>query len=70
MKKPMSEVYCPECDYPISHAKDCLIIKQELDWCTIELNNIKAGLFSIYTQDYIEGAISALKLMVSVKDES
>lgn len=68
MSKSMSEVYCPECDYPDNHAKDCLIIKGELDWCTTELDNIKAGLFSMYTQDYIEGAISALKLMVSVKD--
>jgi hypothetical protein len=37
-------------------------ITQELAWCEIELANIKAGLFSMYTQDYIEGAISALRL--------
>lgn len=37
-------------------------IEQELEWCEIELANIKAGLFSMYSQDYIEGAISALKL--------
>jgi len=37
-------------------------VREELAWCEIELKNIKAGLFSMYTQDYIEGAISALKL--------
>lgn len=37
-------------------------ITEELAWCEIELANIKAGLFSMYSQDYIEGAISALKL--------
>lgn len=37
-------------------------VKEELAWCEIELDNIKAGLFSMYTQDHIEGAISALKL--------
>jgi hypothetical protein len=37
-------------------------IMEELDWCEVELANIKAGLFSMYTQEYIEGAISALKL--------
>jgi hypothetical protein len=37
-------------------------ITQELNWCEIELANIKAGLFSMYTQEYIEGAISALRL--------
>jgi len=37
-------------------------IEQELEWCEVELANIKGGLFSMYGQDYIEGAISALKL--------
>lgn len=37
-------------------------IMEELNWCEIELANIKAGLFSMYSQDYIEGAISALRL--------
>jgi hypothetical protein len=37
-------------------------ITQELEWCRVELANIKAGIFSMYSQDYIEGAISALKL--------
>lgn len=37
-------------------------VEQELAWCQVELANIKAGLFSMYTQDYIEGAISALRL--------
>jgi hypothetical protein len=37
-------------------------ITEELEWCEIELDNIKAGLFSMYTQEYIEGAISALRL--------
>lgn len=37
-------------------------ITEELNWCEIELDNIKAGLFSMHTQDYIEGAIAALKL--------
>jgi len=37
-------------------------ITEELEWCEIELVNIKAGLFSMYTQEYIEGAISALRL--------
>jgi hypothetical protein len=37
-------------------------ITEELEWCEIELANIKAGLFSMYTQEYIEGAISALRL--------
>ena len=37
-------------------------IMEELEWCEIELSNIKAGLFSMYTQEYIEGAISALRL--------
>ena len=37
-------------------------IKEELEWCEIELGNIKDGLFSMYTQEYIEGAISALRL--------
>ena len=37
-------------------------ITEELEWCEIELANIKAGLFSMHTREYIEGAISALKL--------
>jgi hypothetical protein len=45
---------------------DCFLntptVKEELAWCQIELANIKAGIFSMYSQDYIEGAISALKL--------
>jgi hypothetical protein len=37
-------------------------IAEELKWCEIELSNIKAGIFSMYSLDYIEGAISALRL--------
>lgn len=37
-------------------------VMEELAWCEVELDNIKAGLFSMYSQDYIEGAISALNL--------
>lgn len=37
-------------------------VAEELAWCEVELENIKAGLFSMYNQDYIEGAISALRL--------
>jgi hypothetical protein len=36
--------------------------RRELEWCEIELANIKAGLFSMYSQDYIEGAISVLRM--------
>jgi hypothetical protein len=43
---------------------DCPVptITEELEWCEIELANIKAGLFSMHTREHIEGAISALKL--------
>lgn len=37
-------------------------VAEELKWCEIELANIKAGIFSMYSLDYIEGAISALRL--------
>lgn len=44
-------------------------VMEELAWCEIELDNIKAGLFSMYSQDYIEGAISALNLAKEGEDE-
>ena len=44
-------------------------IKEELEWCEIELANIKDGLFSMYTQEYIEGAISALRLAKEADNE-
>lgn len=37
-------------------------IAEELEWCESELANIKAKVFSMYSQEYIEGAISALRL--------
>jgi hypothetical protein len=37
-------------------------IAEELEWCEIELANIKAGIFSMYSREYIEGALSALRL--------
>ena len=44
-------------------------ITEELSWCETELENIKSGLFSMYSQEYIEGAISALKLAEGQKNE-
>jgi len=44
-------------------------IMEELDWCEIELANIKAGLFSMHTQEHIEGAISALRLAKEGENE-
>lgn len=41
-------------------------IIEELTWCEIELQNIKSGIFSMYSQEYIEGAIDALKLAKEV----
>ncbi len=44
-------------------------ITEELQWCETELENIQAGLFSMYSQEYIEGAISALRLaMVDINE--
>lgn len=37
-------------------------IAYEFEWCEIELANIKAGIFSMYSQEYIEGALSVLHL--------
>lgn len=53
---------CQNCYEERGRVMNTPTITQELDWCEVELANIKAGLFSMYTQDYIEGAISALKL--------
>jgi methionyl-tRNA synthetase len=59
---------CVECENELTIKKErgqvmeTPTITQELEWCEIELANIKAGLFSMHTQEYIEGAISALKL--------
>jgi hypothetical protein len=55
--------YCGECvNEDGAQGESIPTIREELEWCEIELANIKGGLFSMYTQDYIEGAISALRL--------
>jgi hypothetical protein len=67
-RKEYNSSTCVECENELTikeregKAMNTPTIMEELDWCEIELANIKAGLFSMYTQEYIEGAISALRL--------
>lgn len=42
-------------------------IAYEFEWCKIELDNIKAGIFSMYSQEYIEGALSVLHLFRGIE---